>query len=259
MEELILTVTEIVAANRLYNTPTEQPIHRHNRRLWAVALKRTGRTIYTANGRQVLSDSRHMVILPKGCSYSWRCTEAGECLIVEFDAPQVCEDILPFPVADSAFFENAFLELQKNLHTPTSHAQLGCMHRFYGVLSQLVKSTSGPYVPKARQQLIQPALDHMAENYFDPTITNDRLARLCGISTVYFRKCFEAVCGVSPIRYLHDLRLQKAKDILSSDYGSVGLVAQSVGYSSVYHFSKMFKFYTGISPSQYAKGNRKPQ
>jgi AraC-like DNA-binding protein len=60
-----------------------------------------------------------------------------------------------------------------------------------------------------------------------------------------------------PIRYLHDYRVQRAKDILSSDYDSVTQVAESVGYNSVYHFSKMFRLYTGISPTEYAKASRR--
>ncbi|MBQ2704787.1 MAG: helix-turn-helix transcriptional regulator, partial [Clostridia bacterium] len=45
--------------------------------------------------------------------------------------------------------------------------------------------------------------------------------------------------------------------ILHSDYESVEQVAFSVGYNSIYHFSKMFKLYTGKSPSEYAKASRK--
>lgn len=249
MEELV--VTRIVAANRIYNTESEQPIVNRGRRRWAVALKRTGRTVYTVNGRQVVSDDRHLVLLPRGCRYSWCCLEAGECLLIEFESPETVQEIFSFPVADCTFFENAFLELQKSIHIPTVAARVSCMQLLYGVLAQLYKNT--PYVPKAKQLLVQPALDYLAENYFDAGITNDSLAALCGVSTVHFRKSFEAVTGKPPIRYLHDLRIRKAKDILSSDFDSIAQVAQSVGYTSLYHFSKMFKRYTGMSPREYAK------
>ena len=105
--------------------------------------------------------------------------------------------------------------------------------------------------------MLSPAVQYIAEHYFLPGITNDTLAKLCGISTVYFRKCFEVVYGLSPIRYLHEFRMQKSKDLLSSDYGSIGQVAESVGYNSVYHFSKMFRLYTGMSPSQYVAATKK--
>lgn len=251
--ELDLTIRKVVAANRLYNTVMDSPIQRRCRSHWAVVLKRTGRTVYQSNGRQVLSDKTHMVLLPMGCSYSWLCEESGECLLIEFDALQTHPDVLSLPVTDSAFFEKGFLEIQRELHISTAEARLKCTYLLYGLLLQLVKRE---YVPRARQQLLQPALDYLADNYFDPAITNDRLAAMCGVSTVHFRKRFEAAMGMPPIRYLHALRIQKAKDILESDYGSITQVAESVGYGSVFHFSKMFRLYTGQSPTEYAKASR---
>ena len=41
--------------------------------------------------------------------------------------------------------------------------------------------------------------------------------------------------------------------ILKSDYDTIEQVALSVGYNSIYHFSKMFKLYTGKSPLEYGK------
>ena len=69
---------------------------------------------------------------------------------------------------------------------------------------------------------------------------------------MYFRKLFETVYGTSPIRYLHRLRMEKAKGMLLSDYDSIGQIAESVGYGSIYHFSKMFHSYVGISPTAFA-------
>ena len=252
-----ITILKVVAANRLYNTPTVGTVQRRNRKRWAVALKRSGKTYYNIDGKEQVSDSLHPVILPAGSSYSWRCVEEGECLLIEFDALQVHHDILSFTVTDSSFLVNDFLKIQKNLPVSTAEAKLENIHRLYGLLLQLLKTAPKEYIPREKQQLLRPALDYIAENYYLPEITNDCLAQLCGISTVYFRKCFEAVCGVSPIRYLHNFRIRKAKDLLFSDYGSISQVAESVGYNSLYHFSKMFKVYTGLSPTQYIKQSKK--
>lgn len=251
-----LIVTNIVSANRLYNTENEQPILRRNRNRWAVVLKRTGKTIYNSGNKTFVSDARHPALLPKGSNYSWKCVEAGECLLIEFDAPQGQEEIVSFSVSDSSLFESVFAEIQKNLHISSTAAQLICMQRLYSLLLQLCQSSGREYIPRQKQALIQPAADYISERYFEPGITNDALAALCGISTVYFRKTFEAVYGMPPIRFLHHLRVRRAKDILESDYDSISQVAESVGYSSVYHFSKMFRLYTGVSPSEYAKTSR---
>ncbi len=253
MEAVNLTVTAVLATNRLYNNATEAYSRRRSRTSWAVALKRTGRTYYTVGDKKILSDAQHPVILPKGSHYSWECVEAGECLLIEFDAMHEREEIIPFSVPDSGFVESAFWEIRKALQEEGESARMAAFQLLYGLLAQLFKTGSKEYRPKGKQTLLQPAIDYIAEHYFEPDITNDRLAALCGISTVYFRKSFERVYGKPPIRYLHEYRVQRAKDILSSDYDSVTQVAASVGYGSVYHFSKMFKQYTGMSPTEFAK------
>ena len=253
--ELELTVLRVVATNRLYNTAKESWVHCRRRNRWAVVLKRTGRTVYQSCGEEIISDSLHPVILPCGSCYSWRCEASGECLLIEFDALFHGEKPIPFSVADGGFIESAFGDMCKLLQEDSEAARLAAIGRLYGVLAQLAKSNAKEYTPKGKQALLQPAIAHINERYFDPTITNDRLADLCSISTVYFRKSFEQCYGVSPIRYLHDYRIQRAKELLSSDYESISQVANAVGYGSVYHFSKMFKLYTGVSPTEYARQN----
>ena len=248
-----ITVLRVRAANRLRSSPVNQTVQNSGRTRWAVALKLEGKTYYTCKGQRILSNRSHPVVLPAGSSYSWICTEPGDCLLVEFDALQSCDRILPFAVGDSGFVVDAFLDIQRHLHEKSPEARLSAMHRVYGLLLQLARSGGKDYTPSAKRQRLQPGVEYIMERYFDPRITNELLAQKCGMSTVYFRKCFEGVYGVPPIRYLHQLRVRRAKDILASDYSSVSQVAESVGYASVYHFSKMFKAYTGMSPSQYAK------
>jgi len=55
---------------------------------------------------------------------------------------------------------------------------------------------------------------------------------------------------------LNNIRINKAKSILLSDYESISQVAESVGYNSIYNFSKMFKQYTGKGPTEYKKTSR---
>jgi len=80
---------------------------------------------------------------------------------------------------------------------------------------------------------------------------NEDLAKLTGLSTIYFRRLFTEVFGVSPIAYVHKLRIKKAKEMLKSDYGNITDIAQSLGYLNIYDFSRAFKKHTGISPSKY--------
>ena len=60
------------------------------------------------------------------------------------------------------------------------------------------------------------------------------------------------------MEYLHMLRMKKAAEMLKTDYDSIDSISISVGYNSIYHFSKMFKKHFGISPSKYVAHHQKP-
>lgn len=248
-----ISVTDIISANRLLISPVGTTIYRKNREYWALILKAHGRTIYTIDGHDIVSDEHHPVILSKGISYSWKCVEPGECLIIDFDAHELLGDIYAFTVADNSEIIRFFNIIEKKLTLKSTPYKLECKMLLYQALIYILKSANRNYALSSKQKLLQPAIDYIANNYYDSGINNDFLARLCEISTVYFRKVFESVYGISSMKYLQNLRLEKAKCILASDYESISQVAESVGYNSIYHFSKMFKQYTGSSPKEYAK------
>ena len=250
--DFAMTPTRVITSYRLLTSPVGVIHRRKYRNCWGIALKAGGQTCYRQGQRQLLSDKNHVILLPKGAEYEWTCTEPGECIIIDFEALETDRTIRSVEINDESFILASFAKMEKCLTLEHPAGRLEAMQLLYGILLFLAKSANTLYVPKTKQKVLAPAMDHILENYADPGICNDRLAALCGISTVYFRKTFESVYGTSPIRYLHELRINKAKSILSGDYSSIGQVAQSVGYSSVYHFSKMFRLYTGVSPSSYA-------
>lgn len=104
-----------------------------------------------------------------------------------------------------------------------------------------------------KKYIVDKMILYMNEN-FTQKISLDRIAENMYLSPVYISKIFKEETGESPINYLIRLRLEKAKEILEKDDRSgIKEVAYQVGYEDVYHFSKMFKKYFGLSPSAYRK------
>ncbi len=83
----------------------------------------------------------------------------------------------------------------------------------------------------------------------------ERMANCCHLSTDYFSHRFKQATGVSPIQFLNDLRIERAKELLLAEHLSVSEVAELVGYKDPLYFSKAFKRATGMSPTQF-HGNR---
>lgn len=81
------------------------------------------------------------------------------------------------------------------------------------------------------------------------------LARSAGMSRSKLHHNFRVVYGITPFDYLRDRRLEKARIFLNEGNMDVTEVAYSVGYSSPSHFTKVFKQYFGMPPSNYRRNN----
>ena len=82
-------------------------------------------------------------------------------------------------------------------------------------------------------------------------LSNEMLAKKFGYSVSYFRNVFYKAMNISPMQYVNKIRMEKAIEMLDSDYGAITNLAESLGYQNVYHFSSAFKKYYGLSPLQY--------
>lgn len=94
------------------------------------------------------------------------------------------------------------------------------------------------------------------EAYFNASFANPitigEAAKMVNFHPVYLSRIFKEMMGVSPMEYLTSLRIKKAKDLLSSDPGlPLKDVAEFVGYTNPFYFSRVFKTVTGKSPSEY--------
>jgi AraC-like DNA-binding protein len=107
----------------------------------------------------------------------------------------------------------------------------------------------------SRKYAVKRIISYLSENY-ENKISLDQIAQNMYLSPVYISKIFKEETGDSPINYLINIRLEKAREILvNGERNSVKNIANLVGYEDVYHFSKLFKKHFGISPLYYKKTN----
>lgn len=88
--------------------------------------------------------------------------------------------------------------------------------------------------------------------HFSEKITLDCLCRETAMSRAGLLRCFAAHKGISPYRYLENIRLGKAKELLENGVSPVE-TAMSTGFSDQSHFTNFFKSCIGLTPSRYSK------
>jgi AraC-like DNA-binding protein len=86
--------------------------------------------------------------------------------------------------------------------------------------------------------------------HLESSLTIQQVAEDLGVSYSNFRKLFKEYTGISPATYQQDLRLQRAKELLSTTNMSVKEIAYRLNFESPDYFSAKFKAKTGRRPSE---------
>ncbi|TYP78117.1 AraC family transcriptional regulator [Paenibacillus methanolicus] len=96
---------------------------------------------------------------------------------------------------------------------------------------------------------------YMKSHYMEPITVADA-ARQAGVHRSHFYLAFQRRYGMSPKRYLIQLRMEKAEELLRIGKLTVTEIALSLGYADLYAFSRAFGQFHGIAPSAYRQGRR---
>ena len=108
-----------------------------------------------------------------------------------------------------------------------------------------------------REQAGEPTSVHKAREYIEQhqgeKMSLSEVARAVNTSSYYFCRTFKKVTGMNFTEYLSRARVGKAKNLLINPNLRVTEIAYGVGFQSLPHFNKMFKTFTGMSPTAFRK------
>ncbi|HAT4142254.1 TPA: AraC family transcriptional regulator [Clostridium perfringens] len=137
-------------------------------------------------------------------------------------------------------------------YNPSKSDDILLLKELYSLLYTLIEEFPKPfeYKDKELHTYIQDALNFINSNYMH-SITVQEIANYVNLSRSYLYKMFIKNLGISPQRYLINLRMYKATLLLKGTKLPIGEVASSVGYSDSLLFSKTFSKHFSMSPLNY--------
>ena len=121
----------------------------------------------------------------------------------------------------------------------------------YGQL--LAQHVSCRRASSPRSQVVEEIAQSIAQNYANPHYELDALLRSAPYCYDYLCRLFRQEMNTTPHKYLSNLRLQTAADILRTGGSSITEAARMCGYQDPLYFSRMFKKKFGVSPREYGK------
>ena len=223
--------------------------HMSKRKTYGLSFCIRGQITYTMNEKAYVAVPGVAVLLPKGGTYTLSGDKEGIFPLINFDAENFdCKEIAILSLSDPAACLQKF-DLLRDLSLRKEH-RLKQYSIFYDILSLISPEK------KQKSTILEPALRHIDENLHRTDLSNTSLAQQLGISEVYLRKLFATHCGRSPKQYILDVRIQKAKKMLLDTPYTVTTISELCGFTSLYHFCRIFKQRTGFSPTQFSSINR---
>ena len=112
-----------------------------------------------------------------------------------------------------------------------------------------------PATQRAEHRIVEQALRLLADRA-GRKLSLRELAAALNVSVPYLCRLFDEHLGMPPGRYISKIRLEECKALLREGELSMGEIAGQMGFSSAQHFSRQFRQWFGMTPTQYARSLR---
>jgi len=197
-----------------------------------------------SHSRVLISFSSEFLALKDSNSLINACFESSQVLSLDSPTKQHLESILKEMIVDSSKKPSFYLaRLQCSL------AKLLMESSDY--IQKTKKNTS---TSKTANETVFRIIQYLKLNYHRQ-LTLAELSEEFFISRYYITRIFKKATGFTIFEYVHSLRVIEAQRLLKDTPMKVIDISQSVGYSNVSNFSKVFKSITGMSPMKYRKNH----
>lgn len=245
-------ITQVVLACKV-PAGSGEAVHK-NRPSHGLALNISGEKKYIFDDVSITVKDKDIIFLPENSNYVVETIIPGDCYAINFKLD--CEiNFNPFITHQKNYTEiyDIFISAEKAFKTKKKGYMLKCKSELYSLLYNIINEHYLKYIPTSKEKLILPATKYIHNFYSDKEIKISTLSELCGMKESYFRRIFLNCFGVSPIKYINNLKLMRAKELLLQSEYPLETVSELSGFNNVYYFCRYFKRSTGLTPGEYKK------
>ncbi len=231
---------------------TGTPVHK-NRPHHGLVLYTGGQMSFVfSDGKRLKVEGGNIIYLPKGSDYVVEKKENGGCYAINFDIlGDVTFESFVVRTKNTQNFVEMFEKTEHTWRKKTTGYMMKCMSELYGIIYSMKREYEAGYISESKSNILASAVSHIHREYTNESMNISYLAQLCSISETYFRRLFFKTYGMSPVKYINNLRIERAKELIKSDMYSICEVALLSGYKDESYFSREFKKATGVCPSKY--------
>ena len=212
-----------------------------------------GRATVFFNGERLETEKGTVRFLPAGPTEQYVVVrqENGACIDIFFDTDlPISEKAFVMNPKQSEKLEGLFKKAVALWASKEEGYYFECISLIYRIFAELQKQS---YVPTEHAEKIAPAVALIRERFLTNEIRISELCEASSISESYLKRLFREKYGTSPKQYIIQLKINHACELLRLGRYTVTQVAELCNFSDVYFFSRQFKAYMGITPTQFVQ------
>jgi AraC-like DNA-binding protein/mannose-6-phosphate isomerase-like protein (cupin superfamily) len=184
-------------------------------------------------------------------------SHAMDAVETKFITP-ITENLILFNnrIENDTSIKNCILSIVHELDNLELGYELSIKSHLFAILTLLLRGYVAQILSfndyKARMinlERLTPILEYIETN-FHQELTVELLAGKAGLSRFHFSRLFKDLTGKSVTNYINSVRIRRAEYLLRNTPMTISEVALSVGYRDIYYFSRIFKKYKDVPPSQ---------
>ncbi len=213
----------------------------------------SGKAKVLFNDKELVTLPGTVRFLPSGECFEYRVerAEPGDCIDVFFSTDQpILNEAFVLDMSGRESLEPLFKKLFCAFVAKDEGYRFECISLLYKIFAELQKNS---YIPESKFRFIKPALDMIQRDFFEKEIRITSLAAASGISESYLKRLFVERFGVPPKKYIIQMKIRHAAELLRLERYNVTQVACLCNFSDVYFFSRQFKEYMGVTPTVFVK------
>lgn len=153
-------------------------------------------------------------------------------------------------IGDHVFLKTLFQETIIELQLKKPYFEDVIYSNFFHILTIIARSEIQNLYPQENDLSIDRLVMQLHQRYMNDW-TVGSMADFCKMSVGYFSHIFKSRMDNSPMHYLNELRIEKAKELIAMNTLSISNIATMVGFSDPLYFSRVFKKTTGIPPKEF--------
>lgn len=247
-------------------SPSKETIGPLVKSLYLIHYVISGKGLLRINDKEYEITQNGIFFIPPGVKISYQPDKSTpwQYLWVEFNGISakalcnkalLCElDPVYYPKNNKAILKE-FADMIEESIMSDSSITVSCLSHLLKIFTLLIKErqqTSRHLMSKA-EYTIRPIAQYIEQNFYDSSLSLEIIAEHFHINASYLSRLFKKVMNIPPTKYIIELRMHKAFAMLKTQAFNITEISQTIGYSSPFYFSKEFKRYCGITPSEYQK------